>query len=190
MLKLAQVWDKRGNQDEIERWLHQARKQLGDESSLFPALYAEIYSELGWLNLRRGKLEDAEQWLEQGLELVKETEHYGVLSSILNRLGALHYHRGEWEQAASRVEGALELREKLGDLVGYARSLNNLGILQRASGDWDGALSSYERARWLGPTLVCCTRIAASGPRRRRICNTVLPPRSESPTPTNWLRRT
>ncbi|MBN1584093.1 MAG: tetratricopeptide repeat protein [Anaerolineae bacterium] len=146
MLKMAQVWDKRGNQDEIERWLHQARRQLGNESSLYPALYGEIYSELGWLNLRRGNLDDAQQWLEQGLDLVSGTEHYGVLSSILNRLGALHYHRGEWKQAAARVKGALELREKLGDLVGYARSLNNLGILQRASGDWDGALTSYERA--------------------------------------------
>lgn len=146
MLKLAQVWDKRGNLPEAQNWLRQALAQLDHAPGSAPELRAQVYSDLGWLGLRQGDLTAAKDWLEQGLALVGDTEQYGVLSSILNRLGAVYYNRSEWRQAAGYVERALELREKLGDVVGYARSINNLGILKQASGDWDGALADYRRA--------------------------------------------
>jgi len=146
MIKLGQVWGKRGDLQEAEGWLHQGLAQLSDASAAPPELHAWFYSELGWLNLRRGALTAAQEWLEQGLALVSDSEHYDVLSSILNRLGAVHYNRGEWDRAAECVERALELRERLGDIVGVARSSNNLGILKKSSGNWDGALVEYERA--------------------------------------------
>ncbi len=146
MLKLAQVWDKRGDLQETQDWLQKALAQLDRAAGASPELRAQIYSDLGWLNLRRGDLTAAKEWLEQGLALVSNTEHYGVLSSILNRLGAVYYNRSEFRQAAEYVEQALELRDRLGDVVGYARSLNNLGILKWSSGDWDGALLDYQRA--------------------------------------------
>ncbi len=146
MLRVGQVWERRGDLQEAEGWLHQGLAQLSYASATLPELYARLYSELGWLSLRRGALSAAQEWLERALALVSDAENYDVLSSILNRLGAVHYDRGEWDEAAKCVERALELRERLGDVVGYARSLNNLGILKDASGDWDSALVYYERA--------------------------------------------
>jgi tetratricopeptide (TPR) repeat protein len=146
MLRVGQVWDKRGDLNQAERWLQQGLDQLDQASETIPELCAQIFSELGWLGLRRGDLASAQEWLERGLALVSDTDHYEVLSSILNRLGALHYHHSEWDRAVECVERALELRDQLGDLVGYARSLNNLGILKWVSGNWDGALADYERA--------------------------------------------
>ena len=146
MLRLGQVWDKRGELEQAEHWLQQGLAQLDRADEMLPGLRAQFYSELGWLGLRRGDLNVAQEKLEQGLALVGDTQHYGVLSSILNRLGAVYYNRSDWDRAVESVERALELRGRLGDLVGYARSLNNLGILKQASADWDGALADYERA--------------------------------------------
>lgn len=146
MLKLGQVWDKRGDLHEADNWLQQALKQMDQVRSAASDLRGQVYSELGWMSLRRGDLSAAQQWLEQGLALVTKTQYYSVQSSILNRLGAVYYNRGQWVDAVRYVEQALALRERLGDVVGYARSLNNLGILRAASGDWDGAQSSYQRA--------------------------------------------
>jgi adenylate cyclase len=146
MLKLGQVWDKRGELEEAEGWLRQALAQLSQASSKLPGLRAQIYSELGWISLRRGELATARDWLGQGLDLVGATTHYDVLSSIFDRLGAVHYRRSEWRQAAECVERALEHREWLGDIVSYARSLNSLAQIKWASGDWDGALADYARA--------------------------------------------
>jgi class 3 adenylate cyclase/tetratricopeptide (TPR) repeat protein len=146
LLRLGQVWDKRGNLQEAEQWLRQGLAQIDRVENAAPEVRAQIYSELGWIVLRRGDLPSAQDWFQQGLALVEHTQHYGVLASILNRLGAIYYNRSEWKQAAEVVQQALELRERMGDVVGHARSLNNLGILKQASGDWDGALTDYLRA--------------------------------------------
>jgi adenylate cyclase len=146
MLRLGQVWDKRGELEEAEGWLRQALAQLSQASVKLPELRAQIYSELGWLSLRRGDMAAARDWLGQGLDLVGTVGRYEVLSSIFDRLGAVHYQRGEWKQASECVERALQHRSRLGDIVGYASSLNSLARIKWASGDWDGALADYERA--------------------------------------------
>ncbi len=145
MLKLGQVWDKRGDLHEAEEWLQQALRQLEQVRIPVLELRAQVYSELGWLSLRHGDLTAAQRWLEQGLALVSDTQFYNVRSSILNRLGGIYFNRGQWQQAVTCVEQALKLREQLGDMVGYARSLNNLGILKWSSGDWNGAQADYQR---------------------------------------------
>lgn len=146
LLKMGEVWNKRGDLEEADAGLNRALTQLDQAGDVLPALRAQIYSELGVLSRRRGDLIAAQKWLEQGLALVNDSEHYDVLSSILNRLGGVHYNRSKWDEAKECVERALELRQRLGDIVGTARSLNNLAILKHTSGDWDGALADFERA--------------------------------------------
>ncbi len=153
MLRLGQVWDKRGDLEEAEGWLRQGLGQLEHIAAPLPDLRAQAYSDLGWLNLRRGDLHATEHWLQQGLALVADSEHYAVLSSILNRLGALHYHRGAWDRAAQCVQQSLELRERLGDIVGVARSSNNLGVLKKNSGHWEQALAYYQRSMELAEII-------------------------------------
>jgi class 3 adenylate cyclase/tetratricopeptide (TPR) repeat protein len=146
MIKMAQVWDKRGDLKKVETWLQRALGEIESVSSDQPLLLAQIKSELGWYALRQGDLAQAERWLNQGLHLVEDTKHYGVLASILNRLGAVYYHRSYWERATEQVQQALDIRKELGDLVGYAGSLNNLGILHHMNASWEKALDRYEEA--------------------------------------------
>jgi tetratricopeptide (TPR) repeat protein len=131
---------------EAEQWLRQGLAQIDRAENATPDVRAQIFSELGWVVLRRGDLPSAQNWFQQGLALVEHTQYYGVLASILNRLGAIYYNRSEWKQAAEVVQQALELRERMGDVVGHARSLTNLGTLKQASGDWASALADYLRA--------------------------------------------
>jgi class 3 adenylate cyclase/tetratricopeptide (TPR) repeat protein len=146
MLRLGQVWEKRGELQEAEGWYHQGLAQIRVASVALPELQAQIYSELGVLSRRRGDLSAAQEWQEKALALVSDTEQYDVMSSILNRLGGVHYSRGDWDEATKCVQRALELRQRLGDVVGSARSLNNLGVLKYTSGDWDGAATDLDRA--------------------------------------------
>jgi tetratricopeptide (TPR) repeat protein len=149
MIKMAQVWDKKGDAKEVAASLQRSLQEVEKTSQKQPALLAQIQSELGWYELRRGNLPEAKSQLRKGLQLVEDTNHYAVLASILNRLGAVYYYRSDWVQAMEQVKRALDMRDHLGDLAGYARSLNNLGILQEVSGNWDEALKSYERAAQL-----------------------------------------
>ena len=145
MLKLGQVWNKKGNQQEAEIWLRQGLAQIHLVAPMFSKVEAQLYSELGWLLLRQGDLNAAQQWLERASKLAAEHQLYGPLSAIFNRLGAVYYTQGNLEQATTAVRKSLELLEQIGDIVGMARPLNNLGILQKNQGDWQGALGSYHR---------------------------------------------
>lgn len=145
MLKLGQVWNKKGNQQEAEIWLRQGLAQLHLATQPLPKVEAQLYSELGWLLLRQGDLSTSQGWLERASQLAAEQQLYGPLSAIFNRLGAVYYTQGHLEKATTAVQKSLELLEQIGDIVGMARPLNNLGILKKNQGDWPGALDSYRR---------------------------------------------
>ncbi|HOC20289.1 MAG TPA: tetratricopeptide repeat protein [Anaerolineae bacterium] len=145
MLKLGQVWHKKGNQQEAEIWLRQGLAQLRLAPHPLPKVEAQLDSELGWLSLRQGDVTTAQRWLEQAAQLAGQHQLYGPLSAIFNRLGAVYYAQGDLEKATAAVQKSLELLEQVGDVVGMARPLNNLGILQKNQGDWEKALSSYHR---------------------------------------------
>ena len=145
MLKLGQVWHKKGHQQEAEIWLRQGLAQLRLAPHPLPKVEAQLDSELGWLSLRQGDVTTAQRWLEQAAQLAGQHQLYGPLSAIFNRLGAVYYAQGDLEKATAAVQKSLELLEQVGDVVGMARPLNNLGILQKNQGDWEKALSSYHR---------------------------------------------
>jgi tetratricopeptide (TPR) repeat protein len=147
MLKLGQVWNKKGNQQEAEIWLRQGLAQIHLEPHPLPKVEAQLTSELGWLSLRQGDLGAAQRWLEEAAELASQHQLYGALSAIFNRLGAVYYTQGNLEKATFAVQKSLELLEQIGDIVGIARPQNNLGILRKSQGDWQGALRSYERCK-------------------------------------------
>ncbi len=147
MLKLGQVWNRKGNQQEAEIWLRQGLAQIRLASQPFPKVEAQLISELGWLLLRQGDLGAAQKWLEQAAQLATQYQLQGALSGIFNRLGAVYYSQGDLEKATMAVQKSLELLEQIGDIVGMARPQNNLGILRKNQGDWQGALQSYERCR-------------------------------------------
>lgn len=147
MLKLGQVWNKKGNQQEAEIWLRQGLAQIHLAPPPLPKVEAQLTSELGWLSLRQGDLGAAQRWLEEAAELASQHQLYGALSAIFNRLGAVYYTQGNLEKATFAVQKSLELLEQIGDIVGMARPQNNLGILRKSQGDWQGALRSYERCK-------------------------------------------
>ncbi|MBN1250152.1 MAG: tetratricopeptide repeat protein [Anaerolineae bacterium] len=146
MLKLGRACDKLGNLEQAESWLKSAAAEISLAQEHTPAIEAEIYGALGWLNYRGGDLVMAQTLLERAAGLAEAAGSYSVLSSILNRLGGVYFSQGAWEEATRVVRRALEIRERLGDLLGVARSSNNLGILLRDSGDWSGALQTYHRS--------------------------------------------
>lgn len=146
MLKTGRVWDKRGVLENAEYWYQAASSKLELLDGELPRLRAEVNGALGWLEMRKGNLPNAEVLFEKAVSLVENTAHYEVMSSTLNRLGGVYFNQGKWDAAVFAVTRALEIREKLNDLVGVARSSSNLGILKRSSGDLKGALENYKRS--------------------------------------------
>ena len=143
--KLSTAYERQGSYDQAMSGLADARAALAELPGGDPVELAWIENATGWIHLRRGSLEPAEEALQRALALVEHTTEYDVIASIYNRLGGLAYQKGSLAEASLYVSRSLELRQRIGDVTAVARSYNNLGLLNWRSGDWNGALENFKR---------------------------------------------
>ena len=146
LAKLSVAYERQGSYDQALAMLSeaQAARQTGAKPS--PIEDARILNASGWIFLRRGSLDVAEETLKRGLALVENTDEYEVIASIVNRLGGVAYQKGRLDQASKYVQRSLEIRKQIGDVNAVARTYNNLGLLNWRRGAWDSALDNFKRS--------------------------------------------
>jgi predicted ATPase/class 3 adenylate cyclase len=143
--KIGKTCVRQGDYDEALVYLIQAQQSLDSCSTEFPIERAEIWHDIGWIHFRRGNFTEAEETLQEALDLVVDSGAYGVIASIYNRLGGVAYFQGEPDQAAEYLRNSISIRESIGDVAGLASSTNNLGILEKEMGLYDDALEDLKR---------------------------------------------
>ncbi len=143
--KIARTYERLGDYDQALLDLDTAMQIL--ESSRLPHRVekAEVWHDVGWIHFRRGNFVDADSFLKQALELVENSEAYGVIASIYNRLGGIAMNQGDWDQAVHYLRRSIDIRESIGDLAGLSSSSNNLGYLEIEMGEFDSALQDLTR---------------------------------------------
>lgn len=151
--KIATTFERQGEYDEALQHLAEAERNLEAVDSPTQVERGQIYSDKGWIQFRRGNLNEAEQLLTGALALLEGTSRYDVIASVYNRLGGLSFQKDDLDQATNYVRKSLVIREEMGDTVAVARSYNNLGLLGWRRGDWDRALENFTRSVELHATL-------------------------------------
>lgn len=92
------------------------------------------------LNLwRRGKIEEADRYLETALEIYKEIDDKKGLSDIYNHLGIVNSLMG-------RQQKALDCYEKSKEIMDKARCYINIGIVKQLLGEFDEAEDNFKMA--------------------------------------------
>ncbi len=140
--KAAVALERQGSYAEAVQRLQQA----ASEPDMDPVEHARVLNDLGWIDFRRGDLDEAEGFFKQALELAEPAAQYDVIASIYNRLGGIYFQRDQVERAKEFVQRSLALRERIGDVVAVARTYNNLGLLAWKQGDWDTAQENFQRS--------------------------------------------
>ena len=120
---------------------------LQDEKNLD---LAEMYSNLGELELRLGHYEKSEEYFKNALEVDERNlgpDHTNVASS-LNNLGLAQMYLGDLENARQQYERSLAIKEKIldPDDPKLAISLSSFGSLLMNFGDSESAMIHYKRA--------------------------------------------
>lgn len=93
-----------------------------------PAVQADASIELGWCLYHLGRTTDAQQPLNNALQIANRLEDARRRAYALNGLAALHQRRGEGAAARRLLEEALTLTRTEGDLMMTGVILGNLGI--------------------------------------------------------------
>jgi len=151
--KISTTFERKGDFICALEHLDAAQKIIANSNLSCPVEVAKNLSNIGWINFRRGELDQAEENLSKALVLVESSTQYDVIASIYNRLGGIFYQKDELEQSSFFVRKSLVLREEIGDSGAVARCYNNLGLLAWKRGNWDDALDDFTRSIELNKKL-------------------------------------
>ncbi|WP_133799259.1 BTAD domain-containing putative transcriptional regulator [Kribbella caucasensis] len=116
---------------------------------------AYLAHQVGWLQLERGKLGDADLWMRRALELTEDDQHGHVRSIALNSLGMTRLYQGDLREAADLFESALQINETGREVAALttcgnlASALRQLGEADRAAGLLSNVIEAYQRRSYL-----------------------------------------
>jgi DNA-binding SARP family transcriptional activator/tetratricopeptide (TPR) repeat protein/DNA-binding XRE family transcriptional regulator len=112
---------------------------------------AYLAHQVGWLQLERGKLVDADLWMRRALELTQDEQHGQVRAIVLNGLGMTRLYQGELRDAADLFGSALQLNETVWEISvlairgNLASALRQLGAADQAADLLSDVLDAYQR---------------------------------------------
>ena len=107
---------------------------------------ARCYLNIGACYISLHRLDQAQSFYEQALEIWEKFDNPDQLSYLYNNMGCLYGEKKELEKALEYFQKALEIREDLGDKQGIANTLGNLGSINEDQDDNESALRFFLRS--------------------------------------------
>jgi DNA-binding SARP family transcriptional activator/Tfp pilus assembly protein PilF len=110
------------------------------------AAEATALTNLGLVDLRQGRCQQATDHLQQALAMHGETGDRTGEARTLTNLGNLYFQQGRYRQATDHYRQALAMHGETGDRTGEARTLTNLGAVDARQGRYRQAISHHQRS--------------------------------------------
>jgi tetratricopeptide (TPR) repeat protein len=109
-------------------------------------LEAEALREVGRIERRRERWEEALERYRQSETICEEIGDGVGMASAVNCIGAVYFEKGEMEKARTEFEDALKIALDLENRKLIAQLNNNLAAIADVRGDHQKAISLYEKA--------------------------------------------
>lgn len=139
----ARICRNEGLYDDALKYLNEA-KRINDDEDL--QLKIKILNELGSVYRRISRLDEALDYHEQALDLLKNFNDEDELTTTYVYLGIINDIKGNYDKALSYHQRALELNKKQNDIRGIAGAIHNIGILYQKLEKYPQALDYYNQA--------------------------------------------
>lgn len=107
---------------------------------------ATVFYSLGIAYRALNRLEDAQRFSEQGLEIRRRLNQKRGIAESLLELARTQQALGKLDEAAASYQESLALRKETGDKVGTGDTLLDLGNLHVERGDYNKALALYKES--------------------------------------------
>ncbi|MFP4608642.1 MAG: BREX system ATP-binding domain-containing protein [Candidatus Aenigmatarchaeota archaeon] len=140
--KIAEVREKEAEYDKgLERCEKGMKAAERDAEEV-----VELLNTKGWIFFRKGSYDEAEKFLNEGMEIAEEVGNEKLIAETLHKLGSVHFGKGDYERALEHLKEALSIRKSIGDEAGMAKSINNIGTVYWNKGDLDKALQLFKQS--------------------------------------------
>lgn len=139
---------------EFDRAVADLEQSLALHRELGDAFYAiESLHLLSVCSRFLGRLEDADRFEDEAIELCRSSGNRIALARALGSRGAWGLFRGEFGRAEKDLRQALALRQELGDRAGVAMCLVSLSLKEFFQGDIKRAQSLADRAHQMAESV-------------------------------------
>lgn len=132
-------------QDALQRTAEmvQASQPDSEERQL---LWGRLLARQGWFTFHIGRYAEAQQLLQQSVELIRPLNSPPDLVFCLNYQGAVYYHLGDNKRAEALCQEALALSQDSDYQVGMGIALNILSQIAFRAGDYETAQAHSEQS--------------------------------------------
>ena len=108
---------------------------------------AAVYHQNGLIATRRGRYDEATEWLEQGLEIIDGGEDQESIADACFAIGQVRHHQRQYSAAKEWYSRALDIHQRLPDYEEMVNDFRALGSACHMRFEYDEARSWYHRAR-------------------------------------------
>ncbi|MDD3627753.1 MAG: tetratricopeptide repeat protein, partial [bacterium] len=107
--------------------------------------WSKYYQNIGYYYHCRGEYKKAKEYIENALEILKESKIKSDFGDIYNYLGMVVYYLGDYKEATKYYNKALKIFEKKKDKKLLGTIYGNLGLLYKDLGDYKKAMEVYQK---------------------------------------------
>ena len=108
---------------------------------------AAVYHQNGLIATRRGRYDEATEWLEKGLEIIDGGEDQESIADACFAIGQVRHHQRQYSGAKEWYSRALDIHQRLPDYEEMVNDYRALGAACHMRFEYDEARSWYHRAR-------------------------------------------
>jgi serine phosphatase RsbU (regulator of sigma subunit)/tetratricopeptide (TPR) repeat protein len=140
----ARICRNEGLYDDALKFLNEAKRINEEDDDLQYKI--KILNELGSVYRRISRLDEALDYHEQALDLLKNFNDEDELTNTYVYLGIINDIKGNYDKALSYHQQALELNKRQNDIRGIAGAIHNIGIHYQKLEKYPQALDYYYQA--------------------------------------------
>ena len=141
-LKGKYLFDVRDSSDSIDKSEQILKKALKIDDE-----FAECHAVLGMVYNLLGELDDAEDELEQALDIAEDNDNYDALSMIYNNMGIYYKEQKRFEKSIKFFNKGVKLQKTLPNDYMKAHLLHNMSGCYGLMGDLDKRLIYLEQSQ-------------------------------------------
>ncbi len=142
---LSDFLAKMGYLDVVNQYLLGMSELLGKQNNL--RLQATAIFNLGTLNYKQGKIDDAIESYQSAFNIAQKAEDHKLAIQSLNALGSAYLEKNNIDKAIESFETLLEIYKSIGDNLRSAFLLNNLGLIYQNKGELEKAFHCFNKSK-------------------------------------------
>lgn len=140
--KIARTYHHQGEWEETMQFIEKGLELSDEENSE----KCRLLSRKGWVELRRGNYEKAEEIFQKEKKVSEEIDSEEELGEVYHDLGTAALRRGKIDDSIDKLKISIDIKKKIKQERELRNTYNNLGLAYNQKGDFEQAKKFFRKS--------------------------------------------